>query len=69
MEKSERIPDWIYSIVFSNMVPLTPMLKNNYEFYVPDGTYDFMKLDKGIWRRNIALFKDRNKNAQMFRRE
>jgi len=64
-----RYDDDEEAIVFSNMVPLTPMLKNNYEFYVPDGTYDFMKLDKGIWRRNIALFKDRNKNAQMFRRE
>jgi hypothetical protein len=57
------------AIVFSNMVPLTPMLKGRFESYVPDGTYDFMRLDKGIWRRTTALFKDRNKNAHLFKRE
>lgn len=47
------------AIVYANLVPINPMLKGRYENYVPDGTYDYLRFEKGSWRRKKELFKDR----------
>jgi hypothetical protein len=36
-------------IVFDHLSPQKPSLKDNYEFYGPDFTYDGLKFEKGIW--------------------
>jgi hypothetical protein len=39
------------AIVFAHLVPLNPLMVGKYENYVPDGTYDMLKFEKGTWRR------------------
>ncbi len=55
-------------LVFANMVPPNPMLKGMFGYYLPDGTYDFFKLQKGFWVRYEYLFKD-SKSPQLYRKE
>ncbi len=43
-------------IVYAHLVPLNPMLVGRYENYVPDGTYDMLKFEKGTWRRYELKF-------------
>jgi hypothetical protein len=43
-------------IVFAHLVPVNPMFKGKYEHYVPDGTYDYFKFQKGFWVKQDALF-------------
>jgi len=61
-EKEEKI------IVFANVVPSSPMFKGQFQYYLPDGTYDFFKFKKGFWVRYEYLFKDA-KNPQLYRKE
>ncbi len=61
-EKEEDI------VVFANMVPANPMLKGMFGYYLPDGTYDFLKFQKGFWVRYEYLFKD-SKSPQRYRKE
>ena len=49
------------SILFANLVPINPIMVGMYENYVPDGTYDYMKLEKGIWRRYKMAFEERGR--------
>jgi hypothetical protein len=56
------------AILFANLVPINPMMVGIYENYVPDGTYDFLKLEKGIWRRYKMAFEDRRKNSNDLRK-
>jgi hypothetical protein len=56
------------AILFANLVPINPMMVGIYENYVPDGTYDFLKLEKGIWRRYKIAFDDRRKNSNDLRK-
>jgi hypothetical protein len=56
------------AILFANLVPINPMMVGIYENYVPDGTYDFLKLEKGIWRRYKMAFDDRRKNSNDLRK-
>jgi hypothetical protein len=56
------------AIIFANLVPINPMMKGMYENYVPDGTYDYMKFEKGTWRRYPMVFEDREKNSNDLRR-
>jgi hypothetical protein len=56
------------AIIFANLVPINPMMKGMYENYVPDGTYDYMKFEKGTWRRYSMMFEDREKNSNDLRR-
>ena len=56
------------AIVFTNLVPLNPLLKGVYKNYVPDGTYDYLKFEKGIWRRYKMIFDDRKKNSTNLRK-
>ena len=44
------------AIVFAHLVPLNPQLIGRYENYVPDGTYDMLKFEKGTWRRYEMKF-------------
>jgi hypothetical protein len=37
------------SIVFDHLVPVSPALKGNREYYGPDFSYDAYNLEKGIW--------------------
>ena len=57
------------AILFANLVPINPMMVGIYENYVPDGTYDFLKLEKGIWRRYKMAFDDRRKNSNDLRKD
>ncbi len=36
-------------IVISHLVPVRAEKSKNYEYYVPDGTYDYFKFKKGKW--------------------
>jgi len=45
-------------IVFDHLSPVNPMLKGQYQYYVPDGTYDYMVFIKGFWQRQELLFDD-----------
>lgn len=36
-------------LVFDHLVPLEPILKGVYRFYVPDGSYDGLKFDNGTF--------------------
>jgi hypothetical protein len=56
------------AIVFANLVPINPLLEGRYENYVPDGTYDYMKFEKGVWKRHLMMFEDREKNSNELRR-
>ena len=56
------------AIVFANLMPLNPLMKDMYEQYVPDGTYDYLKFEKGVWRRYQMMFENRGKKAQDLRR-
>ena len=56
------------AIVYANLVPINPMLQGRYETYVPDGTYDFLRFEKGSWRQDQQLFKDREGASNELRR-
>jgi hypothetical protein len=56
------------AIVYANLVPINPMLQGRYENYVPDGTYDFLRFEKGSWRQDKQLFKDREGASNELRR-
>lgn len=36
-------------IVFDHLVPFHPLYHGNYQFYGPDGSYDGLKFQEGIW--------------------
>ncbi len=36
-------------ITFDHLVPLHPIYKNNFEFYGPDGSFDGLRFENGIW--------------------
>ena len=55
-------------IVFSNLVPINPIHEGNYSRYVPDGSYDYLKLERGIWRQYNGLFDNRIEHSQDLRR-
>lgn len=61
-DKDEKI------IIFANTVPPNPNMKGQFQYYLPDGTYDFMKYKKGFWVRHEYLFKDA-KDPQLYRKE
>jgi len=61
-DKDEKI------IVLANTVPPSPNLKGMFQYYLPDGTYDFFKFQKGFWVRYEYLFKDA-KDPQLYRKE
>jgi len=42
-------------IVFDHLSPNKSSLKNNYEFYGPDFTYDALKFEKGIWVHHMNI--------------
>jgi hypothetical protein len=63
-----RYDEFEDAIVFANLVPINPMLKGVYKNYVPDGTYDYLKFEKGIWRRYKMIFDDRKKNSTNLRK-
>jgi hypothetical protein len=38
------------SIIFDHLVPVSPTLKGNKEFYGPDFSFDTYNLEKGVWK-------------------
>lgn len=56
------------SIVFANTVAPNPILKGKYRYYLPDGTYDFLKFEKGYWVRYEDYYKF-SKNPHKYRKE
>ncbi len=46
---SVRYDPMLDLITFDHLVPLHPIYQNNYEFYGPDGSFDGLKFDEGIW--------------------
>ena len=49
------------AIVYASLVPMSPSLKGKYQYYIPDGTYDYMRFEKGIWRKYEMVFEERGK--------
>ena len=58
-----RYDDHEEAIVFANLVPINPLMKGVYQNYVPDGTYDYLRFEKGVWRRYKMVFDDRRKHG------
>ncbi len=44
-----RYDNKLKAIVFDHLVPSSPIYKNMYEFYGPNGTYDAYFLNKNLW--------------------
>lgn len=36
-------------ITFDHLVPISPIYKNNFEFYGPDGSFDGLRFEDGTW--------------------
>ncbi len=43
------------TIVFDHLVPVSPQMKGQKEFYGPDFSYDSYTLEKGIWKFNANV--------------
>jgi hypothetical protein len=63
-----RYDDHEDAIVFANLVPINPLMKGVYQNYVPDGTYDYLRFEKGVWRRYKMVFDDRRKHGADLRK-
>lgn len=63
-----RYDDNEEAIVFANLVPINPLMKGVYQNYVPDGTYDYLRFEKGVWRRYKMVFDDRRKHGADLRK-
>ena len=63
-----RYDDHEEAIVFANLVPINPLMKGVYQNYVPDGTYDYLRFEKGVWRRYKMVFDDRRKHSTDLRK-
>jgi hypothetical protein len=50
-------------IVYGNTVPPNPYLTGKYEYYLPDGSYKYLKFQKGFWVQYDMLFYKRRKNS------
>jgi hypothetical protein len=46
---SVRYNSQLDQIVFDHLIPPHPVYSGNYEFYGPDGSYDGMEFENGIW--------------------
>jgi hypothetical protein len=46
------------NIVFNHLSPFHPLQEGMYQYYVPDGTYDYLEFNKGFWQRKELLFKE-----------
>ncbi len=49
-------------ITFENLIPPDKKAKGIYKLYLPDGSYDYFRLKRGVWIKNEMLF-DELKNA------
>lgn len=51
-------------IVFAHLVPQHPALEGQYQFYVPDGSYDAFRFKKGKWElvKDIDARNEKNRN-------
>ncbi|MDB4347155.1 hypothetical protein OAB01_00700 [Bacteroidia bacterium] len=49
VEKDEKI------LVISHLVPVRWQKKGNFEYYTPDGSYDFYQYRKGVWKYSDHL--------------
>lgn len=54
-------------VVYANMVPPNPYLTGKFEHYLPDGSYSFLKYQKGFWVNYDDLFFKRKKAAHDLR--
>jgi hypothetical protein len=43
------------SIIFDHLVPFSPELKDNHQFYGPDYSYDAYRFAKGLWKLTINV--------------
>lgn len=46
---SVRFDPNLRMITYDHLVPRHPIYRNNYEFYVPDGSYDGLEFSDGLW--------------------
>lgn len=46
---SVRFDKGMDMITFDHLVPFHPIYENNYEFYGPDGSFDGLQFEDGIW--------------------
>ena len=43
------------SIVFEHLIPISPSLKDNRQYYVPDYSFDAYNFENGIWKLTINV--------------
>jgi hypothetical protein len=43
------------SIVFDHLVPFSPEMIDNHQYYGPDYSYDAYYLENGLWRLTINV--------------
>ena len=46
---SVRFDEGMGMITFDHLVPFHPVYENNYEFYGPDGSFEGLEFEDGIW--------------------
>ncbi|MCB9246251.1 MAG: hypothetical protein H6606_07445 [Flavobacteriales bacterium] len=56
------------AVVYAHMVPPNPMQKGRYEYYLPDGTYDYLEFDKGFWVQKNMFYLGRSKSPHQLRK-
>jgi hypothetical protein len=56
-----RYEEQMNQIVYAHLVPTNPILKGDYEHYLPDGTYDFLDFKKGFWVEGERYFEAKKK--------
>lgn len=56
------------TIVFDHLAPYHPLQEGMYQYYVPDGTYDYMIYVKGFWQRKELMFQELDEHQHDLRR-
>lgn len=56
-------------VVFANLIPPNPLQIGHYEYYLPDGTYSYLKFERGFWVYSDLLFDDRRENSHLYRHQ
>lgn len=59
-----RYEEQMNQIVYAHLVPTSPLLKGDYAYYLPDGTYDFLDFKKGFWVEGKQFFETKKKGRR-----
>lgn len=56
------------AIVYAHMVPPNPLQKGRYEYYLPDGTYDYLEFEKGFWVQKNMFYLGRSRSPHQLKK-